>query len=809
MTLKRLPSLWILVMGTLLGLLLTAVIGLGFFLADRLVSVYRPLVEASHELLLHASHAHLLIHDETGGAPADRARDAVGELELAADYARAMAEGGSGHWGTLHPLPTPELQTRIRSVRLEVDLMNRLAGQGLAEGWSDSLQERYAQLFHAFIPEVQALEAELHDAIEAETGRFHLTQLFLLLTILPLSLGFAFFVHRRVRERAVLLRDLEASRDHFRRIRRLGHIGYWQLDHDTGTLDWCEEIFELFELDPAHFTPSYQAVLEHVHPDDRQRVADSLSASLAERCPYDVEYRLLLPDGRVRHVRERCDNYYDEAGRPLRSLGLIQDITDSKEVEAALAAERAQAQRYLDVAGVMLVVVDRELRVELVNRRGCEILGRPEAEIVGQDFVASFVPAAEQPRLREVAERLFAGAMEGLEEIENKVLDGAGGERVIHWCNTLIRDDAGRVLRVLSSGEDVTEERRAMLELEREKRRFEALFRDAPLAICIAGADQRFVMVNPAFEALFGYPMDELRGHPTSLVYADPEAQRQAMARNDDGPAGESHELVLVRRDGEQFVGEMSAARLYDGDGRSIGHLAFCRDITERKEAEAKRLAFVEQQRDTLVREIHHRIKNHLQGVVGLLTLKATTDPVLREGLETVTSQVKSIALVYGLQLREVDGGVPMADLVTAITNAWKDIATIDFRAEGKTGAIQALLAHPEAVPVALILNELLSNAIKHSQGAYDGGEVVQVRGRCSLDGLVLEIRNRARLADGLALEQQDDPGHGLALARSMLPSQGANLSFEAGDGEVVATLRLTVPVVKVPHSAPEPEPAT
>ena len=97
---------------------------------------------------------------------------------------------------------------------------------------------------------------------------------------------------------------------------KIARIGQWELDLITNTLDWSDSIYELFEIAPNEFGASYDAFLNAVHPADRDRVGHAYTRSLADRTPYEIEHRLLMPDGRVKWVIEACHTDYDPTGRP-------------------------------------------------------------------------------------------------------------------------------------------------------------------------------------------------------------------------------------------------------------------------------------------------------------------------------------------------------------------------------------------------------------------------------------------------------------------------------------------------------------
>jgi two-component sensor histidine kinase len=197
-------------------------------------------------------------------------------------------------------------------------------------------------------------------------------------------------------------------------------------------------------------------------------------------------------------------------------------------------------------------------------------------------------------------------------------------------------------------------------------------------------------------------------------------------------------------------------------------------------------------QRGVLIREIHHRIKNNLQGVTGLLRQFAHSHPEIAEPVNEAIGQVQSIAAIHGLQERAPAGNVRLREMAEAVAAGvgalWQRHVDVEISPGWRPCAIE----EAEAVPLALILNELLSNAIKHGSGQT---RIVLGQGRRS-GSIQLGISNAGQLPPGF------DPGRttgtGLQLIESLLPRAGAKLSWENGDNTVVTVLELEPPVVNL-----------
>ena len=201
-------------------------------------------------------------------------------------------------------------------------------------------------------------------------------------------------------------------------------------------------------------------------------------------------------------------------------------------------------------------------------------------------------------------------------------------------------------------------------------------------------------------------------------------------------------------------------------------------------------------QRDALVREVHHRIKNNLQIVVGLLRRDAAQHPEIRPMLESAISQVQSIAVVHGLHGRVTRDGVMLCELLPAICRAISDLSGVPMVVEGiQEGCGKMRIQESETVALALILNELVSNAVKHTDAmaAGLGPRVTLTReGEAGRVG----ISNPGSLPPGFDFSRGVGLGTGLGLVKALMPSPGVWVEFQQRAGWVVAEIRLGPPLL-------------
>jgi two-component sensor histidine kinase len=215
-------------------------------------------------------------------------------------------------------------------------------------------------------------------------------------------------------------------------------------------------------------------------------------------------------------------------------------------------------------------------------------------------------------------------------------------------------------------------------------------------------------------------------------------------------------------------------------------------DVTEqRAEAQARFEAAIAQ-REMLVKEVHHRIKNNLQGVAGLLQQNAARHPEVAAILTESVGQVQAIAQVYGLQVG-AGGPLRVASVVEAIALSVQRTfgRTVQVQLQGDAPT-QLLLPEAESIPIALTINELLTNAVKHSAT----GDV-----HCQLvwdgEALRVAIRNAGRLPEGFNLAQVPGGVSGLGLVRALLPRRSAAFTLTQQGDEVLTEVVLRPPSVQ------------
>jgi PAS domain S-box-containing protein len=272
--------------------------------------------------------------------------------------------------------------------------------------------------------------------------------------------------------------------------------------------------------------------------------------------------------------------------------------TQRMQAQEAVKTAQTQVQLYLDLVGVIIVAIDADQRVTLINKKGAELLGYSQDEIIGMNWYATFIPERLREQVTAASRQLMRGEIAPVEYFENPVVTRAGEEHLIAWHNTVLRDDEGCIIGTLSAGEDITERRHAENALQDTLTRLRTVLDTLPIGVLILDAASQMVQSNGQAERIYSgaaslpEPLQEYRRGrawwtATGQVVQDddwPSAQalHQGVVVNDQ-------EIDIRRADGACANILETAAPLRDAQEQITGAVVVVQDITERKQMELAR----------------------------------------------------------------------------------------------------------------------------------------------------------------------------------------------------------------------------
>lgn len=522
----------------------------------------------------------------------------------------------------------------------------------------------------------------------------------------------------------------------------------------------------------------------------------SVAGTLNTGRPHQLEFRFPSAEGErlfdAYHVPE-----LDADGNVKTVLCIARDITERKRAEAKLAERQRMLHAIIEHLPVGIVLKDaRTLRYLLRNRMAEELTGLKSAEAVGKsadevyppDF-ADFVRASDRKAL----------SVGSAVPVLTQVFQYRTG-RIVRNLKVPVPDETGGYAYIVSMILDLTDIETAQAALRRSEERLKQLISMSPAAIFSFSLEAPFAatFVSENVTAQLGWQPSDFTSSPTfwfDHIHPEDHAATLEAVSKIATEGRFTCEYRFRHKNGSWRWMHDKAQVVHDAGGTPREAIGIWMDITAQREEAEERLQRALRQRDALVREVHHRIKNHLQGVAGLLREKMQTHPAVAPLIESMVAQIKSVAVVYGLQVG-VDTAVSLGGVLGAICASLEGL--LPCRIVRKWDAEQEgclRLAANEAVPVAVALNELVFNAIKH--GARNAG-VATVEVDYSESGQKAEIRitNRGALPAGFDYAKGAGCSTGLDLVKTLLGPKGNTLALWMRGSTVEAVLTLAEPLV-------------
>ncbi|MFC7132739.1 MULTISPECIES: PAS domain S-box protein [Salinibaculum] len=390
------------------------------------------------------------------------------------------------------------------------------------------------------------------------------------------------FVGRDITERKERERELALTRRMFERVQHMSSAASFEFDLETGHLRRHSGIDELDGLTPGHLA-TVETALQHVHPDDRERVRARMQEITETASDYDIEYRAKYGEETIRWYRSVAEVVTTEGHPILR--GMIRDITERKEREQRIQQERDRFQSVFEGAFDAIVITDEEGEYIEVNESATRLFGCEKEELIGKS-IRDFAP--EDFSFDELWEEFTQSEQE---RGTFPLVRPDGSRRTVEYAATpdIIESQHLSILR------DITERDERERELMAMKERYETLLAAAPDPVFVADAETgEIIEINEAAETLLGESRDQIIGRHQSTLHPEEDAElyREAFERATGGretiqafPDGSRPKLVTA--DNETIPIEISVNTIPLPDGPVI--YGIFRDISARDKREELR----------------------------------------------------------------------------------------------------------------------------------------------------------------------------------------------------------------------------
>ena len=363
--------------------------------------------------------------------------------------------------------------------------------------------------------------------------------------------------------------------------------GIWDWNLVTGEMELTPRVYEMMGYAPGEFLMNSENWTEYLHPDDREQAMIALQEGLTSPTRVgESEYRIRKKSGGYLWVLSRGMLVEESPeGMPLRIVGTLVDITERKESQEALAAERGRLSAFIEHAPAAVAMFDEQIRYIAWSSRWLSDYGLEEYSLLGRSHYEVFPEIGEE--WKDIHRRCLQGEVHRREEERFARADGTE-----HWVRWEVRPwhlTDGGIGGIIMYTEDITERKLSELALEASEARFRGLFDLGLIGIAIAGPDRRMIHINDRLAEILGRPIEELM-QADWATFTHPDDLPAEMANYEAMLSGKSDRFQMEKRylrpGGETIHIQLSASCLRDDAGRVTECIGFVEEITDRRRAQ-------------------------------------------------------------------------------------------------------------------------------------------------------------------------------------------------------------------------------
>ena len=586
---------------------------------------------------------------------------------------------------------------------------------------------------------------------------------------------------------------------------------------------------------------------DFIHPDDKKNLNPILNKHILSKTKEiftrkeqdvveRVEFRIIDKFGKWHDLESTVNIIGNEL------LFISKDVTDRKIMEEELRKERDLAKKYFDIAGVIFIVINNRGEITQINKKGSEILGYGPEDIVGKNWFDTFLQKDIKDQVKNVFFKLVSGEIEPVEYFENSILTKNGETKIVAWHNTILEDEYGNITGTLSSGEDITEHKKALQALRENESRFRSFFESSPDLCYMVSSKGEILNINQTALKILGINKDDVIGKsiiPTIYPNSVDRAYELVYKWKEKGKL-KNEEINISTISGDRPV-LLSVDDVNDENGNLLYSILMQKDISEIKKAEEDlkeadkelkelnknlekkvkdRTEQIQQlltQKDEFIAQLGHDLKNPLGPLVNLLPLieKHESDPKYHEMIQTLHRNVNYMKNLVTKTIQLAQLKSPNISINFERMNIKEEINEIlknnklmfdENKIHIQNNVSEDISINADRLLIHEVFNNLLNNSVKYSN--KDSGNI-QIDAKMDRDNYIaISIKD-----EGIGMDEEqlgkifhefykadlsrhdfDSSGLGMPIAKRIIEKHGGHIWAESEGLGKGSTFYFTLP---------------
>lgn len=520
--------------------------------------------------------------------------------------------------------------------------------------------------------------------------------------------------------------------------------------------------------------------LELLAPESLQDTFKNLKQLMSGETPSFTKYIFITKDGEKK-IAEVLSTPVFKDGKFIQLVSVARDVTERMRAEEALRESEEKYRNLVENITDVIYIIGKNGKITYVSPVVESVIGYTPEEIIGQ-YIKKFIYSEDLDRIMDNVKKILTGEKT---ENEYRILTKSGDIRWIHTSSQPITRN-GEIIGLQGALSDITERKHAEEAIRESEELYKSLVKTSPEAVTATDLEGNIIFASPQTVKIYGYDnVEELLGKNAFMYIAKEDQERAIINLKKTLSEGiiKNKEYKMLKKDGSSFIGELSAALIKDVQGNPKSFIATVRDITDRKKAE-ENLKKALEEKDVLLREVHHRVKNNIQVITSMLNLhtKFIKDENYSVMIQEIQQRIRSMALIHEKLYKSED--ISLVNFKEYI----KELVNELFRSYGanvsqirpKISAHDVSLGLDLGIPCGLIINELVSNSLKHGFPNGRGGEIEI---GLDVDGdnkILLSVRDNG-IGFPSELDFKNPRTFGLQLVNTLVAQLSGNIDLNIG----------------------------